>query len=195
MSTWKIFRTSDSPSFDVPCCDCRYERSAHFARAHCVGRRAPSARLNIPWGIRFRRGARHPQWTGRRPTLYLGGKGGGDAKDVSPVSPDSRLNVPCGVTQVRLSAPPKAAAPGRAPDAGRVQVGSLCAKIAVAVAHALAGQNIRTRSFRPPRPGGSGGGSSSKSLGTKVQETTILAPWRATMAPLCLGDKSMKPLQ
>ena len=177
MSTWEIF--SDSPSLDVPCCDCRYERSAHFCKcALCGASRAVRATqhsvgFQVPWG-------RAPATVDGAPAnIVSGGERGGGAKDVSSVSPDSRLNVPCGVTQVRLSAPHEAAAPGRAPDEGRVQVGRLCAKIAVAAAHALAGQNSRTRSFRPPRPGGSGGGSSFKSLGTKVQETTILAPSRS----------------
>ena len=50
-----------------------------FAGTHCVGRRAPSALLNIPLGFRFRGGVRQPQWTGRRPTLYWGGERGGRA--------------------------------------------------------------------------------------------------------------------
>ena len=75
MSTWEIF--SDSPSLDVPCCDCRYERSAHFCKcALCGASRAVRATqhsvgFQVPWG-------RAPATVDGAPAnIGLGGRTGG----------------------------------------------------------------------------------------------------------------------
>ena len=117
-----------------------------FAGTHCVGRRAPSALLNIPLGFRFRGGVRQPQWTGRRPT-FRGVSGSVGVRATHSGRGADQHSVGFQVPGGRAPPIVEAAAPRRAADEGWAHVRNLCGEIAMTAAHALAGENNRCAFF------------------------------------------------